>query len=177
MKSYKKLLTMCLSCVLCSTATVQAAQYTYDKLGRVVKVVYDDKSSVEYEYDNNGNITRIEKKRSVTSVDEDEVIEKYTSELSLLEYMTYKTKVTLSVNKNAEGDSVLSWSDTKNSLIFLVYKAKRKSADFKLDGGVIMSEKNEKQVEPSYYYKVYACKMQNGQVSVSQPSNCVYAKK
>lgn len=33
--------------------------YEYDNLGRLVKVVYDEKNYIEYEYDANGNITKI----------------------------------------------------------------------------------------------------------------------
>ncbi len=37
------------------------AEYVYDKLGRLVKVIYDDSHYVEYQYDANGNIVRVEK--------------------------------------------------------------------------------------------------------------------
>lgn len=33
--------------------------YEYDNLGRLVKVVHDEKNYIEYEYDANGNITKI----------------------------------------------------------------------------------------------------------------------
>lgn len=36
-------------------------EYIYDKLGRLVKVIYDDSHYVEYQYDANGNIIRVEK--------------------------------------------------------------------------------------------------------------------
>ncbi len=36
-------------------------EYEYDLLGRVVKVIYPDGSSITYAYDANGNITSIEK--------------------------------------------------------------------------------------------------------------------
>ena len=35
------------------------ASYVYDKLGRVTKVIYDDKNYVKYTYDKNGNITDV----------------------------------------------------------------------------------------------------------------------
>ncbi len=37
------------------------AEYEYDKLGRLVKVKYDDLNYIEYEYDANGNINKITK--------------------------------------------------------------------------------------------------------------------
>ena len=37
------------------------AEYVYDKLGRLIKVIYDDSHYVEYQYDANGNIVRVEK--------------------------------------------------------------------------------------------------------------------
>ncbi|WP_207717373.1 RHS repeat domain-containing protein [Anaerosporobacter faecicola] len=41
------------------TTTQNDATYTYDKLGRLIKVIYEDGSYIEYEYDANGNITNI----------------------------------------------------------------------------------------------------------------------
>lgn len=35
------------------------ASYEYDKLGRVIKVIYDENNYVEYTYDKNGNITDV----------------------------------------------------------------------------------------------------------------------
>ena len=35
---------------------IYAEEYEYDELGRVTKVTYEDGSSIEYEYDKNGNI-------------------------------------------------------------------------------------------------------------------------
>lgn len=37
----------------------EGIQYEYDRLGRLIKVVYDDKNYIEYEYDTNGNIIKI----------------------------------------------------------------------------------------------------------------------
>lgn len=44
-------------CVVSSTKT-QAEEYQYDALNRVTKVIYDDGSYVEYEYDSNGNLEK-----------------------------------------------------------------------------------------------------------------------
>lgn len=50
----------CLMLVLNITgSTVWAAEYEYDNLGRVTKVIYEDNSSVTYEYDANGNIVSV----------------------------------------------------------------------------------------------------------------------
>lgn len=38
-----------------------AANYEYDKLGRLVKVIYDENNYIEYTYDANGNITKVQK--------------------------------------------------------------------------------------------------------------------
>jgi len=38
----------------------QAETYEYDKLNRLTKVVYNDGSCIEYEYDANGNMTMTE---------------------------------------------------------------------------------------------------------------------
>lgn len=35
------------------------AKYEYDKLNRVIKVTYDEKNYIEYDYDANGNITKV----------------------------------------------------------------------------------------------------------------------
>lgn len=42
-----------------SSISLQAEEYEYDVLDRVVKVSYEDGSYVEYEYDDNGNIISI----------------------------------------------------------------------------------------------------------------------
>lgn len=42
--------------VVCSSLTVGADIYEYDALNRLTKVIYEDGSYVEYEYDANGNI-------------------------------------------------------------------------------------------------------------------------
>lgn len=39
--------------------TVHGEEYEYDALNRVVKVIYEDGSYVEYSYDSNGNIVKI----------------------------------------------------------------------------------------------------------------------
>ncbi len=39
--------------------TERTVSYEYDKLGRVIKAVYDSENYVEYSYDKNGNITDI----------------------------------------------------------------------------------------------------------------------
>lgn len=47
-----------------STRTTPAytqAKYEYDKLGRLTKVIYDEKNYMEYTYDANGNITEVKK--------------------------------------------------------------------------------------------------------------------
>lgn len=43
-----------------SVCTVQAEEYLYDALNRVIRVTYDDGSYVEYTYDKNGNITGVD---------------------------------------------------------------------------------------------------------------------
>lgn len=50
-------LTICFCRIL--SGTVCAAEYEYDKLGRVTKVTYEDNSSVTYVYDANGNIVSV----------------------------------------------------------------------------------------------------------------------
>lgn len=50
----------CAAMFFCDTA-VWAAEYEYDDLGRVTKVTYEDKSSVTYAYDANGNIVSVTK--------------------------------------------------------------------------------------------------------------------
>ena len=47
-------------CLLCNTMEIQAEEYEYDLLNRVTKVIYDDGSYVEYEYDKNGNIVSMQ---------------------------------------------------------------------------------------------------------------------
>lgn len=37
------------------------AQYEYDKLGRLIKVIYDEENYIEYVYDANGNIVEVKK--------------------------------------------------------------------------------------------------------------------
>lgn len=37
------------------------AEYEYDKLGRLIRVIYDEENYIEYSYDANGNITDIKK--------------------------------------------------------------------------------------------------------------------
>ena len=37
------------------------AEYSYDGLGRLIKVTYDTENYIEYEYDANGNITNVKK--------------------------------------------------------------------------------------------------------------------
>lgn len=59
----KKIMMTGLCAALCVTIffndTICAAEYEYDKLGRVTKVTYEDKSSITYEYDANGNIVSV----------------------------------------------------------------------------------------------------------------------
>lgn len=43
------------------TGTALAETYTYDSIGRLTSVTYDDGSSIAYTYDNNGNLTSIVK--------------------------------------------------------------------------------------------------------------------
>ena len=38
-----------------------AANYEYDKLGRLIKVIYDENNYITYTYDANGNITKVQK--------------------------------------------------------------------------------------------------------------------
>ena len=45
--------------IMGTLCTANAEEYEYDDLDRVVKVIYEDGSYIEYEYDNNGNITNI----------------------------------------------------------------------------------------------------------------------
>jgi YD repeat-containing protein len=42
-----------------NTENYSESNYQYDKLGRLIKVVYDAENYIEYEYDSNGNITKI----------------------------------------------------------------------------------------------------------------------
>lgn len=42
-----------------NTMIIQAEEYEYDMLNRVTKVIYEDGSYVQYEYDKNGNIVNI----------------------------------------------------------------------------------------------------------------------
>ena len=44
-----------------TTPAYTQAQYEYDKLGRLTKVIYDEKNYIEYTYDANGNITEVKK--------------------------------------------------------------------------------------------------------------------
>lgn len=44
-----------------TTPAYTQAQYEYDKLGRLIKVIYDEKNYIEYTYDANGNITEVKK--------------------------------------------------------------------------------------------------------------------
>ena len=39
--------------------TDRNVSYEYDKLGRVIKVIYDSENYIEYVYDRNGNITDV----------------------------------------------------------------------------------------------------------------------
>lgn len=41
--------------LLCASMTCLAETYSYDAAGRITGVVYDDGSSLSYQYDNNGN--------------------------------------------------------------------------------------------------------------------------
>ncbi len=45
--------------ILTNTVCVHAEEYEYDALNRVTKVMYEDGSYVEYEYDSNGNILNV----------------------------------------------------------------------------------------------------------------------
>jgi len=64
-KKIKKVIFCTMFCVTAAAIggmkndTVWAAEYEYDELGRVTKVTYEDKSSITYEYDANGNILRV----------------------------------------------------------------------------------------------------------------------
>lgn len=51
---------------------VQAEEYQYDALKRVKEVIYEDGSSVVYEYDSNGNIVRIEVNKADSSAEAEE---------------------------------------------------------------------------------------------------------
>lgn len=58
----KKKMMIILATVLClasQAVSVYGADYEYDDLGRVTKVVYEDGSSVTYTYDANGNIVEV----------------------------------------------------------------------------------------------------------------------
>ena len=44
-----------------TTPAYTKAKYEYDKLGRLTKVIYDEKNYIEYTYDANGNITEVKK--------------------------------------------------------------------------------------------------------------------
>lgn len=46
-------------CLASQAVSVYGADYEYDDLGRVTKVVYEDGSSVTYTYDANGNIVEV----------------------------------------------------------------------------------------------------------------------
>ncbi len=48
------------------------AEYEYDKLGRLIKVKYDDLNYIEYEYDANGNIKKITKTENGKAITDSE---------------------------------------------------------------------------------------------------------
>lgn len=50
-----------------------ADTYTYDRLGRLITVTYDDSTQIAYTYDRNGNITTIATGRDVGTAVEDRV--------------------------------------------------------------------------------------------------------
>lgn len=57
----KKMITILAAglCLFSQAVSVYGADYEYDDLGRVTKVVYEDGSSVAYTYDANGNIVEV----------------------------------------------------------------------------------------------------------------------
>lgn len=57
----KKMITILAAglCLFSQAVSVYGADYEYDDLGRVTKVVYEDGSSVTYTYDANGNIVEV----------------------------------------------------------------------------------------------------------------------
>lgn len=57
----KKIITILATglCLFSQAVSVYGADYEYDDLGRVTKVVYEDGSSVTYTYDANGNIVEV----------------------------------------------------------------------------------------------------------------------
>ena len=54
--------------VMLSSARVNAEEYFYDNLDRLVKVVYEDGSVVEYFYDANGNLLEVKVHKSEANV-------------------------------------------------------------------------------------------------------------
>lgn len=54
------------------TVRAEQAQYTYDSLGRVKTVTYQDGTKMTYVYDNNGNINAIKKENLMTETDTSE---------------------------------------------------------------------------------------------------------
>lgn len=68
MKTGKKVICALMVCIMVtgSYIPVKAERYSYDNLGRVIGVEYDDGSKVIYTYDANGNITSIKVIDSVT---------------------------------------------------------------------------------------------------------------
>lgn len=62
-KGIKKLIILitCIVIVMSQTQVCKSAAYQYDKLGRLVKVVYENGDYISYVYDASGNIKTIKK--------------------------------------------------------------------------------------------------------------------
>lgn len=58
--------------ILRTSANAWAEEYEYDALDRVTKVIYEDGSYVEYEYDSNGNLLKTNVYNANPEVDEGE---------------------------------------------------------------------------------------------------------
>ena len=71
--SYKKVSFICICILFCAFSVVSvtaAEQYEYDSMDRLIKVIYEDGSHIEYIYDKNGNITSIDAKQSEKETDD-----------------------------------------------------------------------------------------------------------
>ncbi len=80
----RSLLATCLACLAGLYGTLAHAQvYLYDGLGRLQAANYLDGSSIRYEYDTNGNVTRIRYQPAVTALPPDGVIDEPAENVSI----------------------------------------------------------------------------------------------
>lgn len=57
-------------CAVCFATAAFGVDYTYDAAGRLVKVEYDDASSIAYSYDKNGNLLQVQPSTSPDAIAE-----------------------------------------------------------------------------------------------------------